>query len=73
MQNDTSLPTLKANFIHFLDANTLCYSNLDFYDCKGDMIELKYRFDIIESTLWICEKCFNDIDYSMNKNTGLII
>lgn len=73
MQKQPSLPTLKANFKDFLDANTLCYSNLELYNCKGDMIELKYRFDIIESKLWICEKCFNDIDYSINKNTGLII
>lgn len=73
MKKDASLPTLKANFQHFLDANTLCYSNLDLYECSGDLFQLKYRFDIIESKLWICQKCFSDMKSKTFTNIGEIL
>ena len=56
--NDDEIKSIISKHIdEFADANTLCYSNHDLFNCKGNMFELKYRFDIIVSKLWVCEKC----------------
>ena len=69
--NDNQIKRIiSKNIQEFSDSNTLCYSIFDFYKCKGDMIELKYKFDIIESTLWVCEKCFS---HMVNKNEEIIL
>lgn len=72
MNDNERKKIIRQNFIEFTDANTLCYSNFEMFQCDGDLFELRYRFDIIESTLWVCNHCLNNMRYEKDTNLELV-